>query len=174
VIGDRSTDKRSATRLDVKESMSVAKFTLLTKEALTNMNRRELLKRSAAAGFIAAVPFSLVADGIVGLGASGRIDGAEASGSATTANSLKPPKSGAIPVAYPLSLGVVNIDFTGPWAIFGSVMPPGGDMASPFSNFPSRRPRLVSHSFGFDRRARLHFRNCSTTQGHRDSSRGGL
>jgi transcriptional regulator GlxA family with amidase domain len=30
---------------------------------------------------------------------------------------------------------VVDIDFTGPWAIFGSVMPPGGDMTSPFHQY---------------------------------------
>jgi len=99
------------------------------------MNRRELLKRSAATGFIAAVPFSLAADGIVGLSASARIGCAEVSGSATAANSLKPPKSGVIPVAYPLSRGVVDIDFTGPWGVFGSVMPPGGDMTSPFQQY---------------------------------------
>jgi transcriptional regulator GlxA family with amidase domain len=30
---------------------------------------------------------------------------------------------------------VVDIDFTGPWAIFASVMPPGGDMTSPFHQY---------------------------------------
>jgi putative intracellular protease/amidase len=102
---------------------------------MISMNRRELLKRSAAAGFIAAVPFSHAAKRIAGLGASARIGGADSSGSAAAVNPLKPPKSGTIAVAYPLSHGVVDIDFTGPWAIFGSVMPPGGDMTSPFHQY---------------------------------------
>jgi hypothetical protein len=89
------------------------------------MNRRELLKRSAAAGFIAAAPFSLAVKSVAGLGASARIGRADSSGSAAAANPLKPPKRGTIAVAYPLSRGVVDIDFTGPWAIFGSVMLPG-------------------------------------------------
>jgi putative intracellular protease/amidase/YHS domain-containing protein len=97
------------------------------------MNRRELLKRSAAAGFMAAVPFSLAAKRIAGLGASAY--GADSSGSAAAQNPLKPPKSGSIPVAYPLSRGVIDIDFAGPWGIFGSVMLPGGDMTSPFHQY---------------------------------------
>src|ERR1700674_1817998 len=99
------------------------------------MNRRELLKRSAAAGFIAAAPFSLASKSVAGLSASARIGGADSSGSAVAANPLKPPKSGTIAVAYPLFRGVVDIDFTGPWAIFGSVMLPGGDMTSPFHQY---------------------------------------
>jgi putative intracellular protease/amidase/YHS domain-containing protein len=99
------------------------------------MNRRELLKRSAAAGFVAAAPFSMAAKRIAGLGGLAWIHGADSSRSAAAQNPLKPPKSGSIPVAYPLSRGVVDIDFTGPWAIFGSVMPPGGDMTSPFHQY---------------------------------------
>jgi putative intracellular protease/amidase len=99
------------------------------------MNRRELLKRSAAAGFSAAVPISLATKSVAGLGASARIGGVDSSGSAAAANPLKLPKSGTIAVAYPLSRGVVDIDFTGPWAIFGSVMLPGGDMTSPFHQY---------------------------------------
>jgi putative intracellular protease/amidase/YHS domain-containing protein len=93
------------------------------------MNRRELLKRSA--GFMAAVPFSLAAKRIAGFSASGS---GESSGSEDP-NPLKPPASGRIPVAYPLASGVVDVDFTGPWAIFGSVMLPGGDMTSPFRQY---------------------------------------
>jgi transcriptional regulator GlxA family with amidase domain len=99
------------------------------------MNRRELLKRSAAAGFISAVPFSLAAESVAALGDSARIGGSNLSGSVATPNPLKPPKSGRIAVAFPLSRGVVDIDFTAPWAIFGSVMLPGGDMTSPFHQY---------------------------------------
>ncbi|MFI5097831.1 MAG: DJ-1/PfpI family protein [Candidatus Acidiferrales bacterium] len=99
------------------------------------MNRRELLKRSAAAGFMAAVPFSLAAKRIAGLGPSAWIAGTDSSASTAAQNPLKPPKSGSIAVEYPLSRGVVDIDFTGPWAVFGSVMLPGGDMTSPFHQY---------------------------------------
>jgi putative intracellular protease/amidase/YHS domain-containing protein len=99
------------------------------------MNRRELFKRSAAASFMAAAPFSTAAKRIAGLGASAWIGGADSSGSAAAQNPLQPPKSGSITVAYPLSRGVIDIDFTGPWAIFGSVMLPGGDMTSPFHQY---------------------------------------
>ena len=99
------------------------------------MNRRNLLKGSTAAGFVAAVPFSMAARRIAGLGASSWIGRADSSAPAAAQNPLKPPKSGSIAVAYPLSRGVVDIDFTGPWAIFGSVMLPGGDMTSPFHQY---------------------------------------
>jgi putative intracellular protease/amidase/YHS domain-containing protein len=99
------------------------------------MNRRDSLKGSAAAVFMAAIPFSLAAKRIAGLGASAWMGGTDSSVSAAARNPLKPPKSGSIMVAYPLSRGVVDIDFTGPWAIFGSVMLPGGDMTSPFHQY---------------------------------------
>jgi putative intracellular protease/amidase len=101
----------------------------------TQITRRELLQGSAALGCMAAVPFSLAAKRIAPLGASAWIRAADSSGSAAAQSPLKPPKSGRIPVAYPLSRGVIDIDFTGPWAIFGSVMPPGGDMTSPFQQY---------------------------------------
>jgi putative intracellular protease/amidase/YHS domain-containing protein len=101
----------------------------------TQITRRELLQGSAALGCMAAVPFSLAAKRIAGLGASAGIGGADSSGSAAAQNPLKLPKSGSITVAYPLSRGVIDIDFTGPWGIFGSVMLPGGDMTSPFQQY---------------------------------------
>jgi len=99
------------------------------------MNRRELLEKSAAFGFMAAIPFSLAAKRISDLGAQVGIGGAKSSGSAAAPNSLKPPKSGIITVAYPLSVGVIDIDFTGPWGIFGSVMLPGDEMVMPFHQY---------------------------------------
>jgi putative intracellular protease/amidase/YHS domain-containing protein len=99
------------------------------------MNRRDLLKGSVVAGFMAAVPFSLAAKRTAVRGASAWIGDTDSSASAAAQNPLKPPKSGSITVAYPLSRGVVDIDFTGPWAIFGSVMLPGGDMTSPFHQY---------------------------------------
>src|SRR5579864_7523059 len=100
-----------------------------------NMNRRELLKRSAAAGFMAAVPFSLAAKRVAGPGAPAGIGGADLSGSAAAVKPLKLPKSGIVSVAYPLSTGVIDIDFTGPWGVFGSVMLPGKNMVMPFHQY---------------------------------------
>jgi putative intracellular protease/amidase/YHS domain-containing protein len=101
----------------------------------TQITRRELLQGSAALGCLASAPFSLAAKKIAGVGASAWIAGADSSGSPAAQNPLKPPKSGRIAVAYPLSRGVIDIDFMGPWAIFGSVMLPSGDMTSPFHQY---------------------------------------
>jgi hypothetical protein len=81
---------------------------------------------------MAAVPFSFTAVSSRRQFAEGVQEAAQ---DIATPNPLKPPKSGIITVAYPLSRGVVDIDFTGPWAIFGSVMPPSGDMTSPFHQY---------------------------------------
>src|ERR1700740_3336281 len=83
------------------------------------MNRRELLKRSAALGLGA---------GISSLGA-GRVfcgTGAIPAKSATDktkliSNPLTPPAQGSIPVAFPISKGAVIIDFCGPWEVFSGV-----------------------------------------------------
>jgi putative intracellular protease/amidase/YHS domain-containing protein len=105
----------------------------MTRKGIT---RRELLRGSAALGCIAGVPLSIAASGIAG-GTARQQSGAPGSSSTspTVPSPLKPPKTGRIPVAYPLSAGVVDIDFTGPWAVFGSVMLPGGDMTSPFQQY---------------------------------------
>src|ERR1700733_6597414 len=47
----------------------------------------------------------------------------------------EPPQSGIVSVAYPLSKGVIDMDFTGPWGVFGSVMLPGDDMVMPFHQY---------------------------------------
>jgi putative intracellular protease/amidase len=100
------------------------------------ITRRELLQGSAALGCMVVVPFSLTGASSHGLGSGQFADGIQdAAKSIAGPNPLKPPKNGSIAVAYPLSRGVVDIDFTGPWAIFGSVMLPGGNMASPFHQF---------------------------------------
>jgi transcriptional regulator GlxA family with amidase domain/YHS domain-containing protein len=71
------------------------------------MNRRDLLKSSAALGIISAIPFSR---------ATANVE------SPAIANPLKPPAQGSIPVAFLISDGAVLIDFIGPWEVFGSVM----------------------------------------------------
>jgi putative intracellular protease/amidase/YHS domain-containing protein len=78
------------------------------------MKRRDLLKNSAALGFVAAaVPFSH--------SFAARESAPPKSSSAVT-NKLKPPVSGGIPVAFLISDGAVVIDFCGPWEVFGNVM----------------------------------------------------
>lgn len=89
------------------------------------MKRRDLLKNSAALGFVAAaVPFSRAS--------VARIDAASTSSSAIVTqpvadkDKLKPPADGGIPVAVLISDGAVVIDFCGPWEVFGNAMPAGG------------------------------------------------
>jgi transcriptional regulator GlxA family with amidase domain len=84
------------------------------------MKRRDLLKSSAAFGFVAAMPFSSAHD----------LSAASESPRRNTepshdAGALKPPASGSIPVAFLVSEGAVLIDFAGPWEVFGNVMLPG-------------------------------------------------
>jgi len=99
------------------------------------MNRRELLKKSAALGFMVAAPAVIVGEELVGRSGATEIGGADQSKSAPIAGPLMPPKSGIIPVAYPLSAEAVEVDFTGPWGVFGSVMLPGKDMVMPFHQY---------------------------------------
>jgi len=91
------------------------------------MNRRQLLRQSAAFGFMAAIPLSV--SGIP----QGDADPADSLSRATKPrallNRLKPPEHGPIPVACLISDDAVLIDFGGPWEVFGNVMV-GGSMDS--------------------------------------------
>jgi YHS domain-containing protein len=84
------------------------------------MKRRELLKKSAALSFMAAMPFSLSfapqAD------AESPKSSSDVGKPATLPNKLKPPAGGTVPVAFLISDGAVVIDFCGPWEVFGNVM----------------------------------------------------
>jgi transcriptional regulator GlxA family with amidase domain len=71
---------------------------------------REFLSVATNVGFIAALAFLILA---------------ELSANAAEPNSLKPPASGSIPVAFLISEGAVVIDFCGPWEVFRDVMVPG-------------------------------------------------
>jgi transcriptional regulator GlxA family with amidase domain len=76
------------------------------------MKRRELLKRSASFGLMAAVfpvGFAKVHS------RAGLMGGSE---STAPTNPLKPPAEGSIPVAFLISDGAVIIDFCGPWEVF--------------------------------------------------------
>ena len=80
------------------------------------MNRRELLKRTAALGVAAGIPSLLVGKLFAGM------DGVQAKSAIgktkPVSNPLTPPAEGSIPVAFPISEGAVIIDFCGPWEVF--------------------------------------------------------
>jgi hypothetical protein len=77
------------------------------------MKRRELLQRSAAFGFMAAIPFSIRGKkpDYRSVQSSNDIPLAQ---STVVPNPLKPPAQGSIPVAFLVSEGAVIIDFCGP------------------------------------------------------------
>ena len=87
------------------------------------MNRRELLKRSAALGLAAGIPSLAAGKLFAGTG------GPQAKGATDktkpVTNSLTPPTQGSIPVAFLVSEGAVIIDFCGPWEVFQDVSIPG-------------------------------------------------
>jgi hypothetical protein len=88
------------------------------------MKRRELLQRSAAFGFMAAMPFSI--RGKKPDFGSMRSSNDIPPGQLTVVpNPLKPPTEGSIPVAFLVSEGAVIIDFCGPWEVFQDVNVPG-------------------------------------------------
>ena len=84
------------------------------------MNRRELLKRSAAFGFVVGIP---LAAGKLFAGATpiNTERGTDKDRAADRSNPLVPPANGAIPVAFVISDGAVVIDFAGPWEVFQDV-----------------------------------------------------
>ena len=77
--------------------------------------------------------------------------GAEAAAGRGPGADLKPPSTGAIPVAFVMSEGAVMIDFAGPWEVFQDTHVPGRGMnmddAMPFRLFTvadSRKPIHIS------------------------------
>ena len=80
------------------------------------MNRRELLRRSAALGLTAAGSLALPG------AAAPTLDAAKES---APPNPLNPPANASIPVAFLISEGAVVIDFCGPWEVFERVSIPG-------------------------------------------------
>src|SRR5437899_5240966 len=86
------------------------------------MNRRELLKRSAALGLAAGTP-SLVA-GKLFAETSGLQAKSATEKTKPVSNPLAPPAHGSIPVAFLVSEGAVIIDFCGPWEVFENVNVP--------------------------------------------------
>jgi putative intracellular protease/amidase/YHS domain-containing protein len=92
-----------------------------------NLTRRELLQASGAVGLAAAVPLSLSAARLADAPQQAA-GGQNARELAVALSPLKPPASGPIPVAFPISQGAVLIDFAGPWEVFLSAGIPGREM----------------------------------------------
>lgn len=89
------------------------------------MNRRNLLKSSAAFGLASALPAFAARK----MFASTGVGQATAGAKEPTAEShpLTPPAKGSIPVAFPISAGAQVIDFCGPWEVFADVKRPGSN-----------------------------------------------
>jgi transcriptional regulator GlxA family with amidase domain len=86
---------------------------------------RELLKRAARFGLIAAVAILTIGELSASSGPAGATSGPDGNKPAGKANPLKAPAQGSIPVAFLVSEGAVIIDFCGPWEIFQDVNIPG-------------------------------------------------
>lgn len=91
------------------------------------MKRRELLKRSAALGFMAAMPSLAAGRLFTGAGTVEGGSGTAENRPVTKPNPLVPPAEGTIPVAFVISEGAVVIDFCGPWEVFQDVHTAQGD-----------------------------------------------
>jgi len=87
----------------------------------TTLRGKELLRRSAEFGLIAAIAFSVCASS----DPAGATSTPGGSGQNGKGDSLTPPAQGTIPIAFLLSEGAVMIDFSGPWEVFQDVMIPG-------------------------------------------------
>jgi putative intracellular protease/amidase/YHS domain-containing protein len=92
------------------------------------MNRRNLLKSSAALGFASALPALAAGKLFAGAGAGQTQAGKDQPAART--NPLTPPAKGSIPIAFPISDGAQVIDFCGPWEVFADVATPGSHEAA--------------------------------------------
>src|SRR5207247_10949740 len=86
---------------------------------------KELLRRAAEFGLIAAIAFSAVGKVCASSDAVGATSSPGGSEQNAKGDSLTPPVQGTIPIAFLLSEGAVMIDFSGPWEVFQDVMIPG-------------------------------------------------
>ena len=86
---------------------------------------KELLRRAAEVGLIAAIAFAAVGKVCASPNPAGASSSPGGSGQNGKGDSLTPPAQGSIPIAFLLSEGAVMIDFTGPWEVFQDVMIPG-------------------------------------------------
>jgi YHS domain-containing protein/putative intracellular protease/amidase len=88
------------------------------------MKRREMIQKSAAFGFLAAIPISIPGRAFGAKPASESAFLVKPGPATEQAHPLKPPASGSIPVAFLISQGAAVIDFCGPWEVFQDVKLP--------------------------------------------------
>src|SRR5271170_109066 len=92
------------------------------------MNRRKLLRTSAALGLVSAIT-SLEGFHLFAKASAPKIKvGSDGTPPAPPSNPLVPPAHGSINVAFPISDGAVVIDFCGPWEVFQAAVVPGRGM----------------------------------------------
>src|SRR6266576_1248991 len=109
------------------------------------MNRRELLKRSAALGLAAGTP-SLVA-GKLFAETSGLQAKSATEKTKPVSTPPAPPAHGSIPVAFLVSEGAVIIDFCGPWEVFENVNVPSR-AGNPFQLYTVAETTSPIHASG--------------------------
>jgi putative intracellular protease/amidase/YHS domain-containing protein len=97
------------------------------KQEEDDMNRRELLKRSAALGFMASIPSVAAGKLFAGAGTDKAQSSTDKDRPVDRPSPLVPPAKGPIPVAFVVSEGAVVIDFAGPWEVFQDVHTPQGE-----------------------------------------------
>jgi putative intracellular protease/amidase/YHS domain-containing protein len=93
--------------------------------ARTNTANRRLLNPTAELGLLAAIAVSVLGQQLSSSSPVKAAGGHEDKSSVATANALKPPIQGSIPVAFLISEGAQVIDFAGPWEVFQDVVVPG-------------------------------------------------
>ena len=89
------------------------------------MDRRKLMKNSAALSLVPAIPFLAIDTLFAATGPASARRGTVGIQLKDRTNPLTPPEKGSIPVAFPISRGAVIIDFCGPWEVFNSADVPG-------------------------------------------------
>jgi putative intracellular protease/amidase/YHS domain-containing protein len=88
------------------------------------MDRRDVLRNTAALGIAAAIPFSAVGKLSAGAAPIKEPTAADGNQKRDALQPLQPPARGKIPVAFLISDGAVIIDFCGPWEVFENVANP--------------------------------------------------
>ena len=93
----------------------------------SSMNRKNLVNAAARFGLIATLALLVISQLSAGTVWAEPVPSSGDNQKAVTANPLKPPAQGQIPIAFVISEGAVVIDFCGPWEVFRDVMVSGGD-----------------------------------------------
>src|SRR5260370_15844357 len=91
------------------------------------INRKDLVNAAARFGLIAALAVFVISQFSAETVWAEPAPSSGDNQKAVTANPLKPPAKGDIPIAFVISEGAVVIDFCGPWEVFRDVMVSGGD-----------------------------------------------